>query len=171
MNATEALLEHAPPKAATPMSDYELERGKPMPSKNHGKIQARLISALFNRVGAQYDVASEVTLDLPEKSATPDLIILPKSPDDWQNDEIKLKTTPITTIEILSPSQRLSELEEKVLHYQQAGAKSCWIVIPSLRTVAVYAPNEPPRVFSDGDIKDGALGVSLSLQEIFGQRA
>ncbi|MDW8466359.1 MAG: putative molybdenum carrier protein [Chloroherpetonaceae bacterium] len=39
------------PQATESLSDYELERGKPMPNFNHGYIQANLIVALRARYG------------------------------------------------------------------------------------------------------------------------
>lgn len=49
--------------AVEQLSDYERERGKPMPTLTHGAIQANLISQLSARLKPDYRVVSEVTLD------------------------------------------------------------------------------------------------------------
>jgi len=40
------------------ISEYERERGKPMPSLNHGTVQMRLGSELLRRYGNEYSVIS-----------------------------------------------------------------------------------------------------------------
>ncbi|MCS7012501.1 MAG: Uma2 family endonuclease [Chloroherpetonaceae bacterium] len=157
----EAVIEVAP-------SEYELERGKPVPSRNHGKIQARLSQVLLNRYGTQYDIVSEVTLALPEKDATPDLAIYPKRPDDWQHDEVKVTEAPLLVMEILSPAQRLSELEERVQQYHRAGVQVVWVIFPSLRMIAIYSAKERPIVVASGEVKDEQTGVHITIEELFG---
>ncbi|MEQ1743781.1 MAG: hypothetical protein ABMA02_00005 [Saprospiraceae bacterium] len=56
---------------ATTRSDYEIERGKPMPSFNHGTIQANLLVALINRFRVKFRFTSETSLDLAGWPSTP----------------------------------------------------------------------------------------------------
>jgi hypothetical protein len=58
-------------------SEYELERGKPIPSKNHGKLQMRIGHLMLDRYAQQYDVVSEATLEMPEHPRVPDLAFFP----------------------------------------------------------------------------------------------
>lgn len=154
--------------AALSLSEYELERGKPMPSRNHGKIQARLSQLLLNRHSEQYDVMSEVTLVLPERDVTPDIAIYPKRPDDWQHDEVKITEMPLLAVEIVSPSQRLSEVEDKVRQYHRAGVKSVWVVFPSLRAIALYEAGQLPKVIASGKVQDATTGIAMTIEELFG---
>ncbi|MFQ3598309.1 MAG: Uma2 family endonuclease [Chloroherpetonaceae bacterium] len=150
------------------LSQYELERGKPMPSKNHSKIEARLSFALISRYDEKYDVFSELSLELSSGKANPDLAIYPVMQDDWERDEPKMKTPPITTIEILSPTQPLNELVEKIRDvYFPAGVKSAWIILPPLKTVHIFYPDSPTETFTKGLITDKATGVELRLEDIF----
>ena len=50
------------PTAET-LSDYERERGKPMPSKNHSVAQFRLIVAL-SRYSSDFSILPELNLKL-----------------------------------------------------------------------------------------------------------
>lgn len=155
-------------EAQRTLSQYELERGKPMPSKNHSKIEARLSFALISRYDEKYDILSEISLDLTSGKANPDLAIYPISQDDWERDEVKMTTPPITTIEILSPTQPLNDLVEKIRDiYFPAGVKSSWIIIPPLKTVHIFYPDSPTETFTTGVIHDKATGVELRLEEIF----
>ena len=59
---------------------YEEERGKPMPSSNHGAIQANLIGQFLSH--QQFRVYSELNLELGGSPFTPDLSIYPRAPLD-----------------------------------------------------------------------------------------
>ncbi|MFN3561324.1 MAG: Uma2 family endonuclease [Chloroherpetonaceae bacterium] len=148
-------------------SQYELERGKPMPSKNHSRIQHRL-NLLLMPFEERYDVMNEITIEFPTGSRIPDVCLYEKMEYDWERDEVKMTTPPITTIEILSPTQPLNDLVEKIRDiYFPAGVKSSWIVIPPLKTVHIFYPDSPTETFTKGVITDKATGVELRLEEIF----
>jgi len=57
------------------VSDYELERNKPMPNFNHGFIQANLVFALREQYGKQYSVVSEVSIPTGTTTVTPDVLV------------------------------------------------------------------------------------------------
>jgi hypothetical protein len=59
------------------VSQYELERGKPPPSKLHGFVQAKLSVALDN-VAKDFSIISELDLELGGWKTVPDLSIFQK---------------------------------------------------------------------------------------------
>ncbi len=146
------------------VSRYELERGKPMPSMNHGVVQARLIVALDSY--DEYTPVSELTLDL-SPAATPDVCIYPKLTLDWQNDQIRATEMPLTTIEIQSPTQSTQELVTKIQRLLTAGVQSAWLVEPTLKLIAVYLPDEEPQLFTKGELYDPATEIRVRLDQIF----
>jgi len=146
------------------ISDYEKERGKPMPSLNHGLIQSKLIGLLSSF--KQFTIGSEITLDLSPK-ATPDILIFKKRKPNWQHDEKRVAEMPLTVIEILSGTQGMENFDEKLVRYFNAGIKSVWLVQPFIETIAVFLPNQKPKVFTTGELFDEATGIRLSLAEIF----
>ncbi|GAB3779275.1 hypothetical protein GCM10028818_29570 [Spirosoma horti] len=83
------------------LTDYEMERGKPMPSFNHDVIQARISQQLLNGYENQFTIGSEVTLQSPNPPTVPDLSIFPTQPPNWTKDEIKVARIPLTVVEIL----------------------------------------------------------------------
>ncbi len=113
------------------LSDYELERGKPMPSLNHSIAQSHLLVELSVRYRKTHTFLSELSLSMPEKPDTvPDICIYPKMEVDFLHDRTSVSEMPLTIIEIVSPSQSNDEILAKFERYFNAGIKSCWLVLP-----------------------------------------
>jgi Uma2 family endonuclease len=154
--------------AETELSDYEIERNKPMPSTNHAFIQDNLVFELNVRYRKDYKILPEVSLDTPDKGSVPDLAIYPKFELDIRHDIIKRTDPPLVTIEILSPQQNLQDLIDKTYRYFEFGVKSCWIVLPSLRTIIVYSAADTfEYVKGDVVLKDPNTGLELELKKVF----
>jgi Uma2 family endonuclease len=153
-------------QAIETLSEYELERGKPMPSKNHAIVQTFLIVAL-SHYAEQYTIMSEVALDLAPRPLTPDVCVYPKLSLDWVHDEVKMSEPPLLVIEILSPKQYMSDLVEKMEIYFAAGVQSGWLVQPTLKSIAVFTPDMQPHVYTGGEVVDPATGITIKLSEIF----
>ncbi len=150
------------------ISDYELGRGKPMPSKLHSRIQSNILIRLGVRYEDQYDFLSELNLALDEWGSVPDLCVYPKMDYDFSEDEIRMTAAPLCTIEILSPTQSLQELIDKAYHYFGHGVKSCWLVIPALKNIYVFSGRETYQIFKANEtLTDAGIGVTLPLSEIF----
>lgn len=148
------------------LSEYELERGKPMPSINHGVIQARLIGA-FLRYEDQYTVASELTLDLEPQPLIPDICVYPRFSLDLLHDQIKAQKLPLLVVEILSPRQYISDLIDKMELYFAAGVKSGWLVQPALSSIVIFTPEMESTVYSSGEMTDPVMGITVNLDKIF----
>lgn len=146
--------------------EYEQERGKPMPSYNHGIVQANLIFALHIACGDRFTLGSEVALET-EPPMTPDIVVYPMRRPDWLHDEVRVAEPPLTAVEILSPSQSVNDLIPKIEHYFAFGTQSVWLVQPPLQQVAVFTSNMEPQVFSHGEVVDSTLRVQIALKEIF----
>ncbi len=144
---------------------YEEERKKPMPSLNHSLAQANLVVE-FAKSG-RFQVLSELALELAGRRYTPDLSIYARRPVDWQNDVVRETTPPLTTVEIFSPQQGSLEVMEKVEHYLANGVKTCWVVVPPLRTITIYVPGQRPKTFSEGVAIDPVTGLKADVGEVF----
>ena len=148
------------------LSDYEIERGKPMPSKNHSYIQSNLIIALAG-YRKKFDFLSEISLELNEWQSTPDIGIFPKLNIDFRHDEIRMTEPPLCAIEIISPSQSIQELADKAQQYLDAGVQSVWLVIPPIQTVVVYQKDGSYESFSKASFTDPSLDITLDLNSVF----
>jgi Uma2 family endonuclease len=77
---------------------------------------------------------------------------------------------PDLAVEVISPSDRASEVTTKVLTYLEKGVRLVWVVDPPTRTVTIYAPDGNARVLHDTDTLDGGdvlPGFSLPVIDIF----
>jgi len=147
---------------------YETDRNKPMPSLNHSLIQANLIIQLGLLYKNNYRVASELSLDLADWPSVPDICIFPRMPLDLQNDVTAVTQAPLCTIEIISPSQSLTELVTKARDYFRHGVKSCWIVLLPLGNIYVFrSPDEYDIFRANETLHDSALDISIPLSEVF----
>ncbi len=62
---------------------------------------------------------------------------------------------PDLAVEIVSPSDRASDLREKVRDYLDAGTRLVWVLWPEDRSVTVYAAGSEVRELREGDELDG----------------
>ena len=58
---------------------------------------------------------------------------------------------PVLAVEILSPSDTIDEIVEKIRTYLEFGVQLVWIVDPSYQTVTVYSRGAEPRLFNKND--------------------
>ncbi len=148
------------------LSEYEIEREKPIPSKHHAFIQGNLIFYLRLKYGELFRVLPEISLELPIRDRVPDLAIYPSM--EYGDEEIKMTAIPLCLIEILSPTQNHIDLLLKRREYFDAGVKSYWLVFPDPKSVYVYSNPEEFEVFSYREVlKDPTLGIELPLADIF----
>ncbi len=86
----------------------------------------------------------------------------------FEPDSIRMAAMPLTTIEILSPTQNSEELVAKTDRYFEAGVKSCWVVLPGFRAILVYSQPRKYQFFGeDSTLTDPATGIELTVSEIF----
>jgi Uma2 family endonuclease len=150
--------------APTRPLSYEEERGKPMPSRNHGRVQTNLIGEYLPQ--RESSIYSELTLTVAGKEYTPDISVYPHEPADYRHDEVTRSDLPLVAVEILSPTQSDQQVVGKAEIYLRSGVKSCWIVSPPLRTITVLLPQAREEVFRRGIAKD-PTGLSADLAKVF----
>jgi Uma2 family endonuclease len=156
----------------------ELVRGvvvrEPLPGSDHGRVQVTMASVLkqwARKAGA--DVTAESGYILSEEPATlrgPDVAVVlrPRStrgqPGGW------IRGAPDVAVEVLSPSNTSSAMQEKTLDYLGAGAKLVWLVDPKARTVTVIRQDGSARILRAHEILDGEdvlAGFSVPVSELF----
>jgi Uma2 family endonuclease len=160
--------------------DYELVKGEVVkmapPGGVHGGTATNIASALHTFV-RQHDLGRVVVESGFRLESQPDTV---RGPDVAFVSKERLPAeglprafftiAPDLAVEVVSPSDTASDMEQKVQDYLRNGAQRVWVVYPDTRTIVVYRPDGTARVFSgDATIEDPELlpGFSLSLQEIF----
>lgn len=150
------------------LSEYEIERNKPVPSFNHSIVQANLIIQIGSRYKNNYRVASELSLDLSDWPSVPDISIYPKKSLDLRNDIIAMTEPPLCVIEIISSSQTLNELIAKANDYFRHGVRSCWIVLLPLGNIYVFTSPDDYEIYRATEtLRDPVLDISIPLKEVF----
>lgn len=150
----------------SPASEYEIERGKPMPSEFHGAIQGNLIGRLLPFT--QFRVVSEVTITLNGKDYVPDISILPRRPLNAWNDRVTVPEPPIVAIEIISPSQGYADFVAKAQIYLDCAVKSVWLVNPVQETVTIYRSHDGYETWQHGEtLEDSATGIKVDVSSLF----
>ena len=85
-----------------------------------------------------------------------------------------VRGAPVLAIEILSPSDKVEHIQEKIDEYLAAGVKVVWIVEPVHKTVTVYRPDAEPELFSLSDTitaEPHLPGFAAKVAELFGAAA
>ena len=77
---------------------------------------------------------------------------------------------PDAAVEIISPGDRVYEVDAKVQEWLDAGAKLVWVFNPRQRTVTVYKPGVNPVILTTQDTLDGQdviPGFRLPVTSLF----
>jgi Uma2 family endonuclease len=130
----------------------------------HSFTQMSLGAFLFNR-RAQWEirVLSEQRVQVsPTRFRVPDLCVLPASAS---RDPI-VRQAPILCIEILSPEDRVSRLNERLADYFQLGVRYVWVIDPLTRRAFCYTPGEMHEVL-DGMLRTNSPDIVVPLEEVF----
>lgn len=139
-----------------------------------GKCNAKLISRLVvwneqSQLGEVFD-SSTCFLFPNGANRSPDLSWIKRERWDTLTLEEKEKFPPITpdfVLELISPSDRLSEIQEKMQEYIDQGVKLGWLINRKDRQVEIYRPEkdvevlESPTILSGDDVLPGFV---LDLQ-------
>lgn len=133
---------------------YELVRGElfvtPPPSTEHETLLAALTRVLdryveANSLGFTYRARAIVRIKGDE--VEPDLMVRQppiSAGNNWENAPL-----PILLVEVLSPSTRRRDLNEKRSFYSDVGIPEYWVIDADKRAVHVFCQNAAPHVVSD----------------------
>src|SRR5882762_2252306 len=143
----------------------------------HGKIIIRLTLPLAqhvkqNRLGEVY--AAETGFKLksnPDTVRAPDIAFITRQRvKDVGETKGYWPGAPDLAVEVLSPDDRVSEVEQKVSEWLEAGAKQVWVVSPKLHTVTVYRSTTDISVLAENNTLEGddvVPGFKMKVIEIF----
>jgi len=152
-----------------------------MGSLYHSATQAKLTCLLG--VDERFTVMTELSLDISQHDFSqygikdkdelkPDVCLYPSDIGFPDRDIIKMTDMPLLVVEILSPSQGTKELKDKLYAYFDLGVKSCWLVIPDIQLITVYAKPGQFKNFDvqhDTELVDEILDMHLPIANVFGK--
>ena len=167
--------------AQVPDGKVELVRGElrviPPPGAPHGKVESNLFLLLgvhvkVNSLGSVFgDTFGYILTELPRTVRVPDVSFVraERLPREGLGPGL-LRLAPDLAVEVLSPSESWSELEEKLADYTTAGTRLIWVVDPARRTVMILNQTHPVKWLQEADVLDGGdvvPGFSCKVAEIF----
>ena len=161
---------------------YELVRGelrKMAPAEGfHGKSTMRISIPLGSHVyqnglGEVYAAETGYRLS-PDHVRAPDLSFVSlerleaigEGPGYWP-------AAPDLAVEVMSPSDRLTRVAEKVRDWLEAGTRMVVVINTRRRDVTVHLPNKDPVTLTEEDTLDGGdvvPGWQMPVRNIFSQR-
>jgi len=154
--------------AITETQEEIKKRKKGMGSENHSYIQARIVRLLDRKYLDTISILTELSLSIGGSEKIPDIAIFKEFEFKPGKDIIKSKQVPLGVMEILSPTQSLTELVVKSNTYFDIGVKSYWLVAPDVETIYVYYIDGEREAFTKKDkLVDKHLNVELELSDIF----
>lgn len=138
---------------------------------DHGRFASRIVAALENHVtqrGLGVVTTAEAGFQLthdPDTVRAPDVAFL--RAERFPPGGVKgfFQGPPDLAVEVVSPSDRASEVAAKVQDWLRAGCSMVWVVDPEKRTVSVHRPRDAVAVLTTSDtLTGGDLLPEFSMQ-------
>jgi Uma2 family endonuclease len=129
----------------------------------HGKCQLSLGSYLHARrkqFGITVSVETRVQVR-PARFRCPDVCVVV-----GQMDERIIRQPPFLCVEILSPDDRVQDLQRKIDDYLEFGVPSVWIIDPDSRRAWMYS-SEGVVEIKDGFLRTRGPDIAVPLAELF----
>jgi Uma2 family endonuclease len=161
---------------------YELVKGElhPMPPSGgeHGEVTINLTGPMWTHATVQ---------DLGRLVAAETGFVLARDPDTVRGSDIAfirkdripagglpkkfIPFAPDVAVEVVSPTDRMEDVEEKVAEWLAAGTTLVWVVVPKRRIIKVYRTLTNVKILTDKDELDGEdvmPGFRLPVARVFG---
>jgi len=143
--------------------DGELEE-RNMGERDHGNIQMALSAHLYNRrkqLGIRVFLEQRIQLS-PTRFRVPDICVV-VGPE--PREQI-FTQPPFLCVEVLSPEDRMSRMQEKIDDYLGFGVRYVWLVNPQSRRAYVYTSEGMTEV-KDGVLRTREPEIAVPLAEVF----
>jgi len=106
----------------------------------------------------------------PDTVLGPDIAFIAKSRMTDPSSPKYFEGAPDLAVEVLSPRDLASEVQEKTHQYLKAGTRQVWIVDPKTETVTVHLPGGSSQSYSADSVVDGGdvlPGFSFRPADLF----
>ncbi len=160
---------------------YELVKGElvemSQPGDRHGRVSGQIYGYIWqylreNKVGRVWAATGFIIDPNPPKPTVraPDVafVVASRVPEVRQG---AIAVIPDLAVEVVSPNDLWSEVEDKIAEYLQAGVALIWVIPPRSNLVQVYRPNNPVPVTlgseSELEGEDIIPGFKLKVSQIF----
>ncbi|MGB8691697.1 MAG: Uma2 family endonuclease [Microcoleus sp.] len=160
---------------------YEIVNGELIDMGNSGAKHGYVCSILMillggyvhiQKLGAMFDSSTAFKMKSGNKRS-PDVSFMAKERLQGLDDlpDGFLEGAPDLAVEILSPSNTVAEIHDKLVEYFENGSRLVWVIHPKEQYVLVYrSSQEPDRLLKSADSLDGeeiVPGFTLPVAELF----
>jgi Uma2 family endonuclease len=143
----------------------------------HGKVTSRLNAKLDSHVeehdlGVVFGAETGFRLGRdPDTVRAPDVSFISKQnlPEREPIDGF-WPGAPDLAVEVLSPSDRTGEVDEKIDAWLSASCRAVWVVDPKLKTVTIYRSRSDVQVVTAGGVVNGepvVPGFACAVDQLF----
>jgi len=160
---------------------YEIVNGELIDMGNSGAKHGYVCSILMillggyvrlHKLGAMFDSSTAFKMKSGNKRS-PDISFMAKERLQGLDDipDGFLEGAPDLAVEILSPSNTVEEIDQKIIEYFDNGSRLVWLISPKQKYILVYRnAQEPDRLLKSNDSLDGeeiVPGFNLPVVELF----
>jgi len=133
--------------------------------KDHGKVQQELFYYLRQRRGefGIFVIVEQRLRVSARRYRVPDLLVVAGP----EPDEQVFTQPPFLCVEILSPEDRMSRMQEKIGDYFSLGVRYVWVIDPKTRKAWIYTPGQMQEV-RDGFLRTEGPEIIVPMDEILG---
>ncbi len=142
------------------------------PTPRHQEIVFRVLLSLRQYLAGNGTALAAVEFALSELiRLRPDVcVLLADSADLLDLDRVPIPAAPYLAVEVISPTERASESQDKVRAYLRNGTREVWQILPRPRTGSVHTPTGS-IVLEQGSAMTSALlpGCIESIDQLFAE--
>jgi Uma2 family endonuclease len=152
---------------------------KPLRGHLHGRLAVSVAASLYqhvtaNNLGIVYAAGTGFLINQnPDTVRAPDVaFIQQKRVERIGEIEGYWIGAPDLVVEVVSPSDSVEYVEDKVTEWIEAGTRLVWLVSPTMHTITVYHSLTEIVVLTENDTLDGGEilpGFQISVSEIFAE--
>lgn len=159
---------------------FELDRGEivemPSPGESHGMLCGWIAHLLWNYVvrrGAGGVTSNDTGLLVeqgPDTVRGPDLMLFAESRPLEQLNRKFATRIPELVVEVVSPHDKLNQINRRISQYLRRGVSLVWLVDPETRTVAAYRAGQIHQVLDETEELSGEdvlPDFRLAVSELF----
>ena len=159
---------------------YELIRGelirKPLRGHIHGRVVMDVAGPLYqhvisNDLGIVYAAGTGFLIHQnPDTVRAPDAAFVQQHVENASEIEGYWVGAPDLVVEVVSPTDSVGYVEDKIVEWIEAGSRMVWVVSSKLRTVTVYRSLTEITTLTERDTLDGndvLPGFQMSITEVF----
>jgi len=161
---------------------YELIKGelirRPLRGRIHGSMVMRVAGPLYqhvtsNDLGIVYAAGTGFLIHRnPDTVRAPDAAFIQRRRENASEVEAYWSGAPDLVVEIVSPTDTVGYVEDKVAEWIEADSQLLWVVSPNMHTVTVYRSLTEIEVLSENDTLNGCdvvPGLQIPIAEIFAE--